>query len=383
MNIAVIGSYWQKYSRNRALVEGLRSSGANVTEYNYVIEPEKMNEAGDLGFVRVLKRAWQLITSSAFVISKTKTLSKADVIMCLYPGHLDLATAWLIAKIVNKPLVFDGCISLYDSLVIDKKVIQPNSLTAKLLLYLERILLTLPDLILTDTVSMGKFNTEKLNVPTEKLAIIPLGANDHIYKKSSKKTTNRKTQVFFFGLYNPLQGTQYIAQAAKYLKNRKDIEIVMLGEGPDRAEAENIVKNNKLSNISFIGFVPEKELVSHIQDCDIMLGIFADTHIAKRVVPNKVFAGLACGKAVITANHPPINDFFTHKENMYVCKPNDPKSLSQAIIELADDKELRESIADNGYKLFKREFSSKVLGTKIMSELEMQLENKRGSYAKI
>lgn len=370
MKLAIVGTYWPNYSRNRALISGLIASGAEVIEKNYQIEKEKMEKAGDLNFLSSLKRISNKLVSSIFILKQYQTLNKSDAIVVLYPGHLDLPAAWILSKLTRKPLIFDAGISLYDTSVLDKLIVDKSSLFAHIIKLGEKFLLKLPDRIMVDTAEMKTFLNRQFGVSKRKVFVIPISANTNLYKPKKQTLSSKSTQVFFFGLYNPLQGATVIAQAAAYLKNRKDINITMLGQGPTRTQVETIISDLKLTNIKLEDFVPEKELVKKIQSCDIMLGIFANTSITKRVFPNKVFAGLACAKPVITADHPPINSVLEHKKSIYVCPAEDPKALASAIKSLSDNKSLRQSIGETGYQIFRQQLSPEAIGVEFINQVE-------------
>jgi len=85
-----------------------------------------------------------------------------------------------------------------------------------------------------------------------------------------------------------------------------------------------------------------------------------------RVIPNKIYQGQALGKVVLTADAPVTRSIFTHRKNMYFCKPSDPEDLVKAIVDLQTHPELRKEIADNGYALYKKEFTPKAVGRKLI-----------------
>ena len=51
---------------------------------------------------------------------------------------------------------------------------------------------------------------------------------------------------------------------------------------------------------------------------------------------------------------------------MYFCQPSNPKDLVKAILDLQSNPKLRKEIADNGYALYKKEFTPKAVGKKLI-----------------
>jgi glycosyltransferase involved in cell wall biosynthesis len=218
---------------------------------------------------------------------------------------------------------------------------------------------------------MKDFIVKEFEVKPNKIFVVPLGANDEIYKPIKNSVNDKRiTNVLFFGLYNPLHGVSYIMNAIKLLKKEKNISFTMIGDGYLKNEIVEFAMVNKLNNVRFIGFMPEKELVSYIQDSDIMRGVFSNIPVFHRAIPNNVFAAIACGKPLISAKLPPMDEYFKHEENIYFCKPEDPKDLALAIKKLSEDPKLHNSLASNGYRLFLKRFIPKQIGKVLVEELK-------------
>jgi len=49
-----------------------------------------------------------------------------------------------------------------------------------------------------------------------------------------------------------------------------------------------------------------------------------------------------------------------------LCEVANPEALADSILELRDNKKLADKIADNGYKLFKKEFSIDAISRKCL-----------------
>jgi len=94
-----------------------------------------------------------------------------------------------------------------------------------------------------------------------------------------------------------------------------------------------------------------------VKAADICLGIFGSSDKTNRVVPNKIIESIAMAKPVITDETTAVKSFFTHGENIFLCKTNDAESLANAILTLHNDKDLLKKIGESRYKVFKNHFS--------------------------
>jgi glycosyltransferase involved in cell wall biosynthesis len=74
-------------------------------------------------------------------------------------------------------------------------------------------------------------------------------------------------------------------------------------------------------------------------------------------------------KPVISARTPAVEEFFTHRQNIFLCDEPLPHVLARAIIELRDDTALRERIAANAYTLVRKNHSPQAIGALLIEVL--------------
>jgi len=65
---------------------------------------------------------------------------------------------------------------------------------------------------------------------------------------------------------------------------------------------------------------------------------------------------MSCGLPCISTNIEGIREIIKHKENGYLCDP-DAKSIKKAILEVLNDKNLKEKISQNARKTILEKFS--------------------------
>ncbi|MFX1594264.1 MAG: glycosyltransferase [Promethearchaeota archaeon] len=235
----------------------------------------------------------------------------------------------------------------------------------------DKVELTLADAIVFLTNAQLNHFQKRFNIHKKKCFSLYLGTNESIfYPRKKKKSMESPIIVGYWGSYIPLHGVKYIIEAARLLKNDKNIKFLMLGKGPTFNYAVNQKERYSLENIDILGFLPFNEFIENISKIDISLGIFGNSEKANWCITNKVYEAIAMGFPVITRISSATRELFENKENVILCKPADPKSLSQAIIKLASNKNLREKVGLNAQILFSKKCSDSKLGNDLYFLIE-------------
>ncbi|OQA39083.1 MAG: Alpha-D-kanosaminyltransferase [Parcubacteria group bacterium ADurb.Bin316] len=259
---------------------------------------------------------------------------------------------------------------MYDSIVLDRKQVVSKSLRAKYLWWLDKISMSVADVVLFDTNEHIKYVTKEFNLPKEKFERIFIGADtDIFFPVDDNGKDDDKFKVLFYGTFIPLQGVEYIIKAAKELENEKDILFIMIGNGQEKKKALSIAKELNVNNISFLDSYSQPRLSDEIAKADVCLGIFGDTEKARRVIPNKVFECVAMKRTVITADTLAARELFKDNEVVFV-KISDSKAIAEAILKLKKDKTMAKIIAENGYKKFLSETTIKKLGYQLLNMIK-------------
>jgi glycosyltransferase involved in cell wall biosynthesis len=151
--------------------------------------------------------------------------------------------------------------------------------------------------------------------------------------------------VTFYGSDIPLQGVEYVIEATKLIKD-SNIQFRIIG-----SKIKNRFGDYKQENVKFYDNVSYKELNRLYIESDIILGIFGNTDKAKRVIPNKVYDGLAVGRAIITADTMAVRELLGD-ENVLFVRVGDSDELAEKIKILVSNNELRKKLAEKNIKLF-------------------------------
>jgi len=336
LRICYFGHYEPNYSRNRIIIKAFRRLGATVVEVR--------SSSRGIGRYRSL--------------FKTAMSNQFDIMFVGFMSHTDMPIARLICALKRRPLVFDALVSLYDSIVWDRKLVSPRSFQAGKLYYIDRLACQLADIVLLDTETHINYFTVTFGVPRTKFRRLWVGADDEVMVPLSEVELAEPFTVFFYGSFIPLHGVEYIIQAAHILESKgEDVNFVLVGSGQTFAEAQRLTREMGVKAVRFVGRVPYEDLPRLMSASHVCLGIFGTTPKAGRVIPNKVFDAVALARPVITADTPAIREAFTHGENIYLCPSGDGAALAEAILTLKKDLLLRRRIANEGHQLFKERFT--------------------------
>ncbi|MFA6432647.1 MAG: glycosyltransferase [Candidatus Paceibacterota bacterium] len=324
LKICFFGIYDPAYSRNAILLAGLRQAGVDVVE---------------------CREDWRDPKRYAKLKKSLRALrDDYDFVYAAYPSPVSTILAKMISK---KPVVSDAFYSMFDSVVNDRRKYSRFGPKALKLLILDWFGLMFADMIVADTEQHKEYWARWFLVNSEKIFTVYLGINDKVFypKPATKKDY---TLVHFHGTYIPLQGACNIIEAVNLCRDKKDLRFRMIGAGRELPLARSLADRYKLDNIEFIDRnVPLTDLNNYLAEADIVLGVFGDRAKTMRVIPNKVYEGLATERPMITMDTPAVREIFTDEDMLLV--KNDPQSIVNGITKLAADKSLRDSLAKHGY----------------------------------
>lgn len=332
--LALFGTYDPRLPRTRMLVAGWKAAGGAVLEINEPIWPEagtRAATAAALGHLGI--SPWRWLAAQARLWQRRSELSAADVVLVPYPGYLDMPIARLVTDDLERPLIFDPFVSIYDTVVGDRALADPGSLRAQVCLAADRIALRLADRVLADTAPHGAFFVELAGLAPGTIAVVPVGADDTLFAPRPA-AEHDGIEVLFYGRTVPLHGVETIVAAALQLTDVPGLKLRLVGRG--QIEVAALIEMTGATNVSWTPDVPYESLPGLIAGADIVLGVFGSTDKAARVVPHKVYEPAAMGKAMITRSGEAIQAAFG-PDAIVTVPPGAPGALADAIRRLAAD----------------------------------------------
>ena len=246
-----------------------------------------------------------------------------------------LILPWFSWKFKKKEIIMDFFISVYDTLVFDRKKFKDGSILAKLCKWVDTKCIHKADAVISDTKAHGDYFSSEFNVKRDKITTLYLQADTTFYNRrlyQKPEELKDKFVVLYFGSILPLQGVEIILKAVELLKDREDIFFYIVGPIKD----SSIIPKTK--NAKFINWLSQEDLAEHIGLSDLCLsGHFnKDINKAKRTIPGKSYIYEAMGKPFILGENPANRELFTDDDRHFFIEMGNSEVLAQKIIELRE-----------------------------------------------
>lgn len=288
---------------------------------------------------------------------------------CFRQRDIEAASRW--ARRRGVPVLFDPLISAYDKQVDERGKLAPGSPQARKLLAWERDRFARADLVLADTPAHAAYFSETLGVKRERLAVVYVGAEEALFQPAPLREAamDAPLDVLFYGSFIPLQGAEVVIEAARVYAGRP-VRWTLLGQGPLRTLCEE--KARGLDNVAFEDWLPYEKLAARIARADILLGVFGTTHKAARVIPNKVYQALACGRTVVTqpAEAYPESLRIQEGSGLVWSPAGDPHALARHVADLATNRDRLRQLSEAAAATSARYFSGAAIRNQLAAALE-------------
>ena len=144
------------------------------------------------------------------------------------------------------------------------------------------------------------------------------------------KISKRKTVVFMAALFANYGVYDVIGACEKLIQKGVDLELEVLGGGPEKEAArEQVFRDGMEERIRIRGFVPEEDLNGYFSRADVFVSPLHDTGQDKARCPSKIFYYIPYNKPIVTcALGDPLE---TLGENGFYYKPDDVDDMSRVI----------------------------------------------------
>jgi len=141
--------------------------------------------------------------------------------------------------------------------------------------------------------------------------------------------------------FRPIKRIPDIIRAFKIISKEIDCKLSLIGNGPERHEAEEMAKNLRISeSVEFLGNV--KNVQEIVGKSDIFLLPSEDESFGLAALE-----AMSCGVPVVATNVGGLKELISHGVDGYLTGVGDPEALANYSLEILQDPELQEKLGRN------------------------------------
>ena len=259
-----------------------------------------------------------------------RNLEKIDVVFIGFAPQLILPLfKWKIRK---KKIIIDFFISVYDTLIHDRRKFKDNGIIAKVCHRIDSVTLKWANHVITDTKADAKYFIEEFQSDEAKFETLYLEADKTIYyprEQQKREDLKDKFVVLYFGSILPLQGVNIVLETIKLLKDENDIYFQIIGPIPEK------YSKPVQDNVEYIDWLSQEKLAEHIANADLCLAGHFNGEIdkAKRTIPGKAYIYEAMGKKMVLGDNEANRELYSLSECEFLfVKMGDKQGLYEKII---------------------------------------------------
>jgi glycosyltransferase involved in cell wall biosynthesis len=189
-----------------------------------------------------------------------------------------------------------------------------------------------------------------------KITVIPNGADlDHFRPGPRDNEVRRefcwgdRTVFLYAGAHGRANALSQLIDAAEHLRDRADILIACIGDGPERPKLESEARSRNLRNIAFLGPQPKSRVCDFINAADAGVAVLQNNPTFQTVYPNKVFDYMACERPIVLAIDGAARALVCKDARAGIfAKPENGAAIAEVVRFLADHREERAEMGRSG-----------------------------------
>jgi len=316
-----------------------------------------------------LKRIWSFIAYSMVSSYYALTL-KADIVIAS-SGPITIGIPALIARYIRgRKLVFETR-DLWPEGAIELGIIK-NPLIKKFSYWFEKVCYKASSFIIT--LSPGMTDNIRKRFNFKNVDDVTNAANIELFSTPMDFNSDKvesKGYAIYTGNIGMVNNSYWLYEAAKELirLNREDIKILLIGEGQQREELEELALKENVTNFIRLGLMPKNDLVAYVQNAFVSLVPLKGTPVLDTSSPNKFFESLAAGVPIIQNTQGWMKDFLEEHQVGLTLNPNDPLELAQALIQMKDNIEETNQMGERSLEVAKSNFDKNYLAQKMLNHI--------------
>ncbi|MEI2319136.1 glycosyltransferase family 4 protein [Bacillus paramobilis] len=187
-------------------------------------------------------------------------------------------------------------------------------------------------------------------IAPNRISFMPNSLTEKELSTVPKGNDSDKVTVIYTGNIGLAQDIEKLILIAEYLKEYKNISFKIIGYGYQKRELGESIEAKQLPNIQLIEPKNREDTLAEIVNADIAYVSLVEKDVFKKVLPGKVMDYMSMRKPIVADVAGYAKEVVEEAQCGFVTEDRTVAELSDYIIKLAQDKQLRNRLGENGYQ---------------------------------
>lgn len=295
---------------------------------------------------------WRIISFLSFMFTSiiaALRAGKIDLVIGTSPPIFQALSAWLVSLLRRRPFLLEVR-DLWPEFAIDMGVLK-NPILISLSRWLERFLYARATHIVVNSPAYRDYLIQTKGIAENKVTLIPNGVDTTVFSGEEngdaireKYRLDNKFVVTYAGALGMANDISTILRAADQVRNDNRVHFLLVGDGKERANLEDQAHALELSNVTFTGSLPKKEMPAILAASDVCVATLKNIPMFRTTYPNKVFDYMAAAKPTVLAIDGVIREVVETAKGGIFVQPGDADALAKAVQELNADRTRAQSM---------------------------------------
>ncbi len=398
--VAELSRYWAEERHEVTVLTGFPNHPTGKVPAEYRRKMRRLVAREKINGVNVV-RTWllpfpnrrthqRMLNYSSFCLSAAGTgmfTERPDVVIASSPQLLVGLSGWWLARCKRSRFIFEVR-DLWPESLAAVGVGTADSLVYRTLARIAAFLYRNSDHIVVVTSAFKDYLVQHMMVSPEKISVVQNGVEAELFSPKaegdlrSRLGTEGKFVVSYIGTMGNAHGLQVLVEAAAQLQNvAPHIAFLLVGEGAEKQQLAALSGSHGLTNLRFVDQQSRQKIPAYICASDVCVVLLKKSEIFKTVIPSKMLEFMSCARPVILGVEGQARQILEEAQAGIAIEPGNSSQLAEAVLGLAGDPQLRESLGRNGRRHVLQRFSRRHTAMAYLEVLRDLLGEEKGRAA--
>lgn len=305
------------------------------------------------------------ISSTLFI---NKLNEKFDRVFVYQLSPVMMANAAIKYKKKNNTKMILYCLDLWPESLCAGGIKQ-NSLIYNIYKNISKKIYYNADKILITSKTFKSYFNEKFNINDDKIEYLPQYAESLFIPEKCRKIGNGNIDLLFAGNIGKAQNIDLIIKAADILRDIKNLNWHVVGDGSEFQNCKKMVEDLKLTNFFLYGRKPLEEMPDYYSKADAMIVTLSGDSVVSTTLPGKVQSYMAAGKPIIASANGETKIVIDEAQCGFCAKADDIDDLVRVVKEFIEYSD-KNKLGENAYNFYKINFEKNMFMDKLLKNFK-------------